>query len=124
MIVQRHFEALLEKRPGATLAANDDQSHTITVPDLQIPPGWNRDRVAVAFVAPAAYPIAQPDCFWAEPGLALAHGGVPQNTGQNPGPNIGPGWLWFSWHPSNWDANKSDMETYLKIIRRRFAEPR
>ena len=124
MIVERHFEALLANRPGATLIANDDKSLTVTVPELKIPAGWNRDRVAVAFVVPASYPVGSPDCFWTEPGVALAHGGPPQNTGQNPGPNVDPSWLWFSWHPGSWNANDSDMETYLNIIRRRFADPR
>lgn len=124
MIIERHFEELLAKRPGATMLPNGDGSRTVRVPNFKIPGGWNRDRVTVAFVVPSGYPLASPDCFWTEPGLALNHGGVPQNTGQNPGPGIEPGWLWFSWHPSNWNANDSNMETYLNIIRRRFADPR
>lgn len=124
MIVERHFEELLANRPGATIVANGDGSHTIKVPNLAIPSGWNRDCVAVAFVAPTGYPLASPDCFWTEPGLALSHGGVPLNTGQTPGPGVEVGWLWFSWHPACWNANDSNMETYLNIIRRRFADPR
>lgn len=123
MIAQQHFERLQARFPGATIVANGDGSFTVTVPHVRLGPGWSRDRVAVAFVVPAGYPLASPDCFWTEPDLRLAHGGVPQNTGQNPGPNIQPGWLWFSWHPSNWTANGSNMETYLNVIRRRFSNP-
>jgi hypothetical protein len=122
MIVDKHFGQLKQKRDEATITPNGDGSFTVKVPDVAIPAGWNRDKVAVAFVVPAGYPLASPDCFWAEAGLALDHGGVPQNTGQNPGPNVEPGWLWFSWHPSPWIPNDSDMETYLNMIRRRFAE--
>jgi len=123
MIVEQHFDRLKGRFDGATMIPNGDGSFTVTVPDLQIGKGWNRDKVAVAFVVPAGYPLASPDCFWTEPGLALDHGGVPQNTGQNPGPNVEHGWLWFSWHPNNWNANDSNLGTYLNVIRRRFAEP-
>jgi len=124
MIVDQHFERLRKRHGNAVIVANGDGSFTITVPDVPTGKGWNREKVTVAFVAPAGYPLAAPDCFWTEPGLALEHGGPPQNTGQNPGPNIGNGWLWFSWHPSTWNANHSNMETYLNVIRRRFADAR
>lgn len=122
MILQRQFETLAARWKGATLSGNGDGSHAITVPDLSLPPGWNRSSVGVAFVVPVGYPLAAPDCFWSEPGLALDHGGPPQNTGHNAGAGIPPGWLWFSWHPGYWDANGSNLETYLNVIRRRFAE--
>ena len=124
MIVNQHFERLLKRHVDAEIAANADGSFTVTVPDVPTGKGWNLTKVAVAFVVPAGYPLAAPDCFWAEPGLALEHGGPPQNTGQNPGPNSPNGWLWFSWHPSTWNANSSNMETYLNVIRRRFADAR
>lgn len=106
------------------MTPNGDGSFTVKVPDVGLGSGWNKGRVTVAFVVPSGYPLASPDCFWTEPDLALEHGGPPQNTGQNPGPGIEPGWLWFSWHPSNWVANDSSLETYLNVIRRRLADPR
>ena len=125
MHVERQFESLRSAYPRAALVPNADTSSVIIVPELALPPGWNRTNVGVAFIAPAGYPVAAPDCFWTEPGLMLANGGTPQNTGTNQLPGIPAGWLWFSWHPSRWDANRGDnLMTYLKVIRRRFEEIR
>lgn len=123
MIAQQHFDRLKARFPAATMAANGDGSFTVTVPKMPTGKGWNRESVDIAFLVPAGYPLASPDCFWTEPGLALDHGGPPQNTGNNAGLNIPQDWLWFSWHPSNWNANGSNLETYLNVIRRRFAVP-
>lgn len=124
MIIEQHFGVLQTKHPDATLQQNTDGSQVIIVPNLGLPRGWNRANVSVAFLAPAGYPLASPDCFWTEPELALEHGGIPQNTGQNEAAGIPHGWLWFSWHPSAWDANGSDLGTYLNVIRQRFHELR
>ena len=121
-ILQRHFDALWGKHQSATLTRNPDGSAAVVVPGVKLPPGWNRSEVTVAFVAPAGYPQAPPDCFWTEPGLALAHGGLPKNTGQNHVPGITEGWLWFSWHPSLWNSNRDSLETYLKIICQRLKD--
>jgi hypothetical protein len=121
-IIQRHFEALLGKHQGATLTRNPDGSAAVTVPGIKLPAGWNRLEVTVAFVAPAGYPQAAPDCFWTEPDLALAHGGLPKNTGQNHVTGISPAWLWFSWHPSVWNSNSDNLETYLKVIFQRLKD--
>lgn len=123
MIVERHFDALREQHPGAALTANPDGTWTVRVPQVPLADGWNRDMVEVAFIVPTGYPLASPDCFWAEPGLALASGGPPKNTGMSPAPGSPPNWLWFSWHPGMWDPNGSDLGTYLRLIRRRLAQP-
>lgn len=125
MHVERHFESLRAVYPKATLAPNPDASFVVVVPGIALPQGWNRESVAIAFIAPAGYPVAAPDCFWTEPGLMLANGGSPQNTGANQLPGIPVGWLWFSWHPSRWEANQGDnLTTYVNMIRRRFEELR
>lgn len=123
MIVERHFEALQAGHPGATLSANSDGTWTVQVPGIPLPPGWDRLAVDVAFVVPTGYPIASPDCFWAEAGLALASGGAPKNTGMSAVPGSPPNWVWFSWHPGTWDPNGSDLGTYVRLIRRRLAHP-
>lgn len=123
MIIERHLEALQKEHPDATLSSNPDGTCTVRVPRLPLCGGWNRDSVEVAFIVPTGYPLANPDCFWAEPGLALASGGPPKNTGMAQVPGSPPGWLWFSWHPAMWDPNGSDFATYVRLIRRRLAEP-
>jgi hypothetical protein len=123
VIVQRHFETLEADHPNASLAGNQDGTFTVRVPGIPLPPGWNRQTVDIAFVVPTGYPLANPDCFWAEPDLALASGGAPKNTGQSATPGSPPNWLWFSWHPGMWDPNGSDLGTYLRLVRRRLAQP-
>lgn len=123
MIVERHFEALRARHPAATLADNQDGTWTVHVPGIALPLGWDRQAVEVAFVVPTGYPIASPDCFWAEPGLTLASGGAPKNTGIAAVPGSPPNWVWFSWHPGMWDPNGSDLDTYVRLIGRRLAQP-
>jgi hypothetical protein len=124
MILERQFEALAGQWPGASIDRNEDGSHVVTVPGVRLPVGWNRDTATIRFVIPVGYPLASPDCFWTEPGLALDHGGPPQNTGHNAGPGVPPGWLWFSWHPGYWNANDSSLSTFVNLVRRRFADAR
>jgi hypothetical protein len=121
-IIERQLEALTAKYSGASLTKNADGSVVITVPNVKLPTGWNSEATTVAFVAPAGYPQAAPDCFWTNPALALAHGGAPKNTAQNQGPGIPPGWRWFSWHPNKWNPNSDDFLTYLNVIRRRLED--
>jgi len=123
-IAERHFEALRAKYPAATCAANPDGSAVVIIPDVALPAGWNAPTATVVFVAPAGYPQAAPDCFWTNPGVALVHGGAPQNTGQNHQPGVPPNWLWFSWHPSTWSSNADNFETYLNVIRQRLHQVR
>lgn len=123
MIVEEHFTRLKERFRDAAMVSNADGSWTVTVPEVPLKAGWNRTATDVAFLVPAGYPLASPDCFWVAPGLALAHGGPPKNTGFNGAPNVPPDWLWFSWHPSRWDPQQATLETYINVIRQRFADP-
>ena len=50
MIALQHFERFRLRHPQATLVANGDGSHTVTVPDVPLGDGWSREQVAVAFV--------------------------------------------------------------------------
>lgn len=101
-------------------------AHLIQVKGYQLVPGWNQKLVTILFVAPVAYPAAQPDCFWVEPqGLRLEGGGTPQNTNDsNPIPEVGPRGTWFSWHVQNWNPNKSTLTAYFKVIEQRLNPPR
>jgi len=122
-ILARHFQALLERYSDAVLTPQDDGTHVVSVPQLPLPTGWNRSVVDISFLVPAGYPQAVPDCFWTAPGLALAHGGAPQNTGQQFTPGIPGDWVWFSWHPGTWNPNSDSLLTYLNVIRKRLNEP-
>lgn len=113
--------------PAATPLPNGGM--LITIPEVSLGPGWNRDRATVIFVAPPGYPAAQPDCFWVEPdGLRLEGGGTPQNTNDaNPIPgDVQPGrrTTWFSWHLQSWDPNSDSLLRYFKVITQRLQPAR
>lgn len=99
----------------------------IEVRNYRLPPGWDRERADIIFVAPPAFPAAQPDCFWVAPGgLRFGGGQTPQNSNDsNPIPELGtsPG-TWFSWHLQEWDPNRHTLMSFFRIIEKRLNPPR
>lgn len=96
-------------------------SSLITVPGVEIGPGWNQNVVTVLFVAPPGFPAARPDCFWVEPtGLRLASGGTPHaSNDSNPIPGDDPPGrrtTWFSWHLETWNPNTDTLATFFNAI--------
>src|SRR5262245_43857500 len=83
----------------------------IEIKNYKLVPGWSHDLVTILFVAPPAFPMAQPDCFWVEPGgLRFGGGQTPQSTNDsNPIPEVGPRGTWFSWHLQEWDPNRHTL---------------
>ena len=96
----------------------------VRVQGEDLPPGWSAPQTEVRFLAPVGYPMARPDCFWADNGLRLAAGAMPQATQINEIPNAGEQGLWFSWHVQHWDPNRDTLLTYLQVIRSRLREAR
>lgn len=119
---EQHLQDLQKVCPGTTATRLPSGAQLVTIPDYELPEGWNRERVTILFVAPPAYPAAQPDCFWAEPGgMRLANGGTPQGSNDaNPIPEIGPRGTWFSWHLQHWNPNRDSLLSYFKVIEQRF----
>lgn len=105
--------------PGATAAALPDGTTLISLPDITLPPGWNRDRAHLWFLVPVGYPTARPDCFFADAELRLAHGQMPQNTGMQGLPGAGVPHLWFSWHLQTWDPARDTLLTFARVARDR-----
>jgi hypothetical protein len=98
----------------------------IQVANYKLVPGWDLERVTILFVAPPAFPLAQPDCFWVEPaGLRFGGGRTPQNSNdQNPIPEVGPRGTWFSWHLQSWDPNTHTLSSYFRVVEKRLNPPR
>jgi hypothetical protein len=119
---EQHLQDLQNVCPGTTAARLPSGAHLITITNYTVPPGWNRQSVTILFVAPPAYPAAQPDCFWVEPGgVRLANGTTPQGSNDsNPIPEIGPRGTWFSWHLQHWNPNRDSLLSYFKVIEQRF----
>src|SRR5207248_11421460 len=73
-------------------------AHLIEIREYKLVAGWDKDVATILFLAPPAFPAAQPDCFWVEPGPLRFNGGhTPQNTNDsNPIPEVGQRGTWFS----------------------------
>ncbi|SRR5258708_1693584 len=119
---------LERKSRGETVLAKQLPSgaRLIEIRDYKLPAGWDQRSGVILFIAPPAFPAAQPDCFWIEP-AALRYGGgrTPQNSNdQNPIPEDGRQATWFSWHLSSWNPNSDTLSSYLKVIEQRLSPPR
>ena len=121
--VADQFAAISAAFPGATLSPVGGLQ-LVLIPTIDLPTGWTQAKTHIRFVVPAGYPYAAPDCFWTDPGLRLAGGGLPQNTivGYLMPGQTDTNTLWFSWHVQTgaWNAANCDLNTYVAIIRRRF----
>ncbi len=117
------LDPLASAQPGSHLVAGSDPP-LIEVPGLALPPGWSATTTNVWFVVPRGYPAAQPDCFWADAGLRLSSGALPQSSGPQTLPTTGCPALWFSWHLGAWRPGHDGLVSYLRFISRRFADAR
>jgi Prokaryotic E2 family E len=124
MTTAEQLQQLAAACPGAGWKQVGDGSHVITIPDVELPEGWNAKKTTVRFLAPVGYPVSKPDCFWADPTLRLNSGAIPANTGQNHLPDGSSPQLWFSWHVQRWSPNFDTLLTYFRTIKNRFREVR
>lgn len=120
---ERQFVDLQSACPGTTYMRLPSGALLVTVPDVKLPQGWNREAATILFLAPPGYPAAKPDCFWVEPtGMRLKNEATPQGTNDsNPIPEVPSRSItWFSWHVKEWNPNSDTLMTYFKVIMRRF----
>lgn len=117
-VIEKHFERLQARFPGANVMELPSGAVLVTIPDLEVPPGWSIGTATVRFIAPVGYPNAQPDCFWISPTPQLNGNAVPKNARPQQIPETSDSWFWFSWHlqPGQWKANRDDLLTYLRVI--------
>lgn len=118
--VDTHFKRLREQYPAANCTAMGDGQFLIHIPGVFMPAGWSKSTTNIWFIAPVGYPGAAPDCFWADAGLRLADGRLPQNSGEQIVPGTTTPALWFSWHIGRWAPTTHDMRTYASAMRSRF----
>ena len=119
-LIEIHLEDLCGVWPHATGEPRADGTHLITVPAMVLPPGWNQTVTTVQFLAPVGYPLAHPDCFWADEGLRLGDGRLPKNAGVQPPPFGGAQKLWFSWHVSTWNGSRDTLRSFVGAVANRF----
>jgi hypothetical protein len=101
-----------------------DGGLVLTIPDFPLPEGWNRASAEICFVLSPAYPVAKPDCFFADEHLRLANGAMPANTRIQPHPLTREPAVWFSYHGITWKADRDTYLSFARIIERRLAELR
>ena len=118
--IEVHLQRLRARHVQVSLQDLPDSGSVITVPDICLPPGWNQSSTAVHFWAQPGYPYAKLDCFWADPDLRLATGGMPQASGFGNGPTVLSSNLWFSWHTDHWYPGRDDFNTWMASIRERL----
>lgn len=119
-VLDEQLATLREMFPQASMENAEGGAVLITVPDVPLPPGWNQTATTVRFLAPAGYPMARPDCFWTDPSVRLASGGMPQNGGLNSIPGRTDQHMWFSWHLQAWNPLSDSLVTFLRVIQTRF----
>lgn len=123
-IIEQQLALLREGYSEATVTPLPSGAHLITIPNVVIARGWNRQTTTILFLAPPGYPAAQPDCFWVEPSqMRLENGATPQGSNDsNPIPEAAPPrqLTWFSWHLQSWNPNSDSLLTYLNVIMQRF----
>ena len=122
--IEQQFEVLRGHFPQATSQRLPDGSYLVVIPSYELPDGWSKEKVDLKFIAPVGYPLARPDCFWADADLRLKTNAVPMNTGPNPLPYATGAHLWFSWHVATWNPNNDNLLTYFYVIKRRLHDPR
>lgn len=119
-IFERHVDALRNSGQSVEVRPLASGAVLLTIRDVPLPAGWNKPLTSVRFVAPAGYPFAAPDCFWADPDLALASGLAPQASNNQPEPESGDPGTWFSWHVGQWNPNSDSLLTFFRLIKRRL----
>jgi hypothetical protein len=94
----------------------------VTVPDLPMPPGWNKDRATVHLLLPPGYPTAKPNGFETDTGILLASGQKP-TAGYGEHAIDGIAYSHFCWQPGvPWENDPHDLWKRVKFALRRFAE--
>lgn len=121
--LERHFLRLKERFADATIRLDPGvRTHSVHIPLIDLPTGWNKDKTAIWFTVPDGYPSASPDCFWSED-LRLPAGGEPKSSQtNNPHPMAPAGSRWFSWHAQSWNPATCDLYSYMSIIRNRLEQ--
>lgn len=124
-IFERQFVELGARFGAVEQRRLPDGTTLVIVPAVPLPSGWSATHTSVRFVVPSGYPFAALDCFWADDGLLLAGGVLPQASNANyavPGTNETG--LWFSWHLTGaWDPNRDTLSSWMNTIIDRLRRP-
>jgi len=122
--LQEQFEILKNEYQEAVSQQLPSGACLIVIPNFKLSNGWSHQSTTVKFLAPVGYPFAKPDCFWIEPTVRLKSGGMPQNCNISAIPEVNVNHLWFSWHVAQWNPNRDNLLTFVRVIESRLKDPR
>ena len=123
-LLEEQFEILKREFPEATLQLLPSGAALIAIPNYRLTSEWSPEITTIKFLAPVGFPFAKPDCFWINKEVHLTNGKRPQNTNITPIPEINEPHLWFSWHVGQWNPNKDNLLTYVRVIENRLRDAR
>jgi hypothetical protein len=118
------LDQLRARFPQARTDGLTDGSLVLTIANFPLPDGWSLKSVDICFVLSPAYPVAKPDCFFADEKLRLADGRMPSNARIQPHPMTQHPAMWFSYHGVTWKADRDTYLSFVRMIERRLAEVR
>jgi Prokaryotic E2 family E len=122
--LDQQLEDLKQRFRGTEARSLPSGATLITIPALSIPDHWSKNTTSIRFIVPLGYPVAKPDCFWADQDLKLRSQTPIQAGTVNQIPETNEFGLWFSWHANQWNANSDNLITYVNIIKNRLKDPR
>lgn len=117
--LERELEEVRERFPNASMRQVQGQ-WLVSVPDVPVPAGWSKTVATLHFFVSAAYPHANPDCFYVDGDMRLASGNMPQSSGPQQVEGAGT-LLWFSWHLARpWKPGRDRLLTWIATVRARL----
>lgn len=121
--VTNEIERVKESFPTTQVTVQPDGSIHIEIPNVPLPPGWNKSEATILIIVPIGYPQARPDGFYADSDLRAQNGAkVPDGSGQVQ--IAGRNWTRFCWQPTTWDMSRDNLWKYVKLALSRFKENR
>ena len=121
-LAKKFYGATLETTPlkhGYTL---------VSIHNLRLPEGWNRDTSTIHFRISPSYPYELPESMWAEPGMLRLHNGrhaYNTNDGNRipSDPNPSRSTTWFRLSPRAWRWDTDRLFQYFHIVLHRLQSP-
>jgi hypothetical protein len=100
----------------------------VRIDHFQLPPGWNKEEVALLILIRPGYPTTPPDNFLVDNDLRLENGELPGSISQGQS-HLGQSWLQFSYHvdPADWNPGTNILDghnllTFLVGVEKRLSE--
>lgn len=132
LTLEEQFKQLVAKYQKATMTELPHGNLLVTLPDWQLPDGYDRKTCDVFFIVPAGYPHVAPERFFTSK-LCLSDGRTPYymrsvsvderrhfTGGASRLPNDAH--IWF-WKVQSWDWRRDTLKTYASVIKSRLDKP-